>query len=146
MRKVEFYIRTKSLKALCWPWCSRGSTPCIFPSYLGWNFENWSSTQQSYWAFRVRPWAASGAVRHEIPDSTPSPRAPSGFPHSDKSFMAALSIPKRQGTKKRQGAITAAFRADYTLWDKWENMSLVRLLCQGITLSFIRYDHDIWLF
>ena len=39
--KVEFYIRTKSLKALCWPWCSRvsfqlydpcGSAPCIFPS------------------------------------------------------------------------------------------------------------------
>ena len=113
---------------------------------LGWNFENWSFTQQSYWAFRVRPWAVPGAVRHETPDSTPSPRAPSGFPHSAKSFVAALSIPKRHGIKKGQGGITAAFRAAYTLWDKWENMSMVSILCQGIMLNFIRYDHDMWLF
>lgn len=72
---------------------------------LGWNFENWSFTQQSYWAFRVRPWAVPGAVRHETPDSTPSPRAPSGFPHSAKSFVAALSIPKRHGIKGRGASL-----------------------------------------
>ena len=137
------------LDALEFPSSSMIPVVLLLASFLPnlcWNFENWSFTQQSYWAFRVRPWAAPGAVRHETPDSTPSPRAPSGFPHSAKSFVAALSSPKRHGIKKGQGAITAAFRADYTLWDKWENMSMVSILCQGIMLNFIRYDHDMWLF